>query len=41
MSPPKEKVKGPGKSWTKIANEEDIYEQDPNGLFLSALYVER
>ena len=33
MSSSKDKVKGPGKSWAKISNEEDICERDPNGLF--------
>ena len=34
MSSSKDKAKGPGKSWAKIANKEDIYERDPNGLFV-------
>ena len=34
IPPSKEKVKGPGKIWAKIANREGIYERDPNGLFI-------
>ena len=34
MSSSKEKLKEPGKSWARIANEEDICERDPNGLFV-------
>ena len=34
MSSFKKKLKRPGKSWEKVANEEDICERDPNGLFV-------
>ena len=34
MSSSKYKVKGLGKSWAKIYNEENIYERDPNEIFV-------
>ena len=33
MSPSKDKVKGMGKIWAKMSNEEDICERYPNELF--------